>query len=202
MCHENIWQRGLTSKNWAEDRRNDRYRGQGPKRLHGKAKVSTTAQNCAWAGCKAQIYKHMRLCWNCAHKPAHKYCLWRRKVSGARDGVCYTTIGEIMPKAIVWMCVISLHVWRRAPSRKTVELRHLTAPDSSSLCPRSPQMQIIKSWNSFGLTSLRNNIKKASSNRACSGEYLLWQGESYRNHNSTKTPIGTCLSSTDSPFLC
>ena len=40
-----------------EDKRNDRYRGQGPKKLHGKAKVPTIAQSCAWARCKVQIYK-------------------------------------------------------------------------------------------------------------------------------------------------
>ena len=40
-----------------KDKRNDGYRGQGPKKLHGKAKAPTLAQGCEWARCKVQIYK-------------------------------------------------------------------------------------------------------------------------------------------------
>ena len=39
----------------AEDKRNNSYRGQEPKKLHKKAKVAIKAQGCASTRCKAKI---------------------------------------------------------------------------------------------------------------------------------------------------
>ena len=54
---------------------------------------------------------------------------------------------------------------------------------------------------SFGQTLLRHNIKKALYNRAGNGEYLLWQGISYKNCNEANLPNGTSLCSVDSSLL-
>ena len=54
------------------------------------------------------------------------------------SGVCHTTLDEIMPKVIIGIRLflytggVMLSTW------KTVQLTHLTHPDTTKLCPRSP----------------------------------------------------------------
>ena len=54
---------------------------------------------------------------------------------------------------------------------------------------------------SFGQNLLRHNNKKAFSNHAGNGEYLICQGRSYQKCNNPKPPNWAFMCSADSPFL-
>ena len=72
---------------------------------------------------------------------------------------------------------ISLHGWCKD---FVIENGSIDAFDCSRQYQPMPKESIDANYQvvevSFGQTLLRHNIKKALSNRAGNGEYLLWQG--------------------------
>ena len=105
-------------------------------------------------------------------QPAQKYGILRGIMFGTREDVCYTCTTVIMLKVIVWMSLFPCTGSTKPSPLKTAQSTHFTAPDSTSLCPRSPQMRIIKSLKSVLLWHKikRRSLTVRASENICSGK--------------------------------
>ena len=122
-------------------------------------------------------------------------------MSGARDGVCYTTLDEIMLKNHCSDVFMSLRGLCKAFVMGNGSIDVFDCSWQYQLMPNESidaNYQVVEV--SFNQTLVQHNIKKSPSDGTGNGEYLLWQGISYQNYD-TNSPNGTFLCSAHSSFL-